>query len=166
MENTIRERIVSLQSHLMNFALRLTGNEEQASDLLQDTSLKALSCESQFSENINFKGWIFTIMRNIFINDYRKRARRNTVIDSSEDYYQLNLPQESGLSNPEGSIALKEILIAMRSMTDDYRIPFTLYVEGYKYAEISQRLQLPLGTVKSRIYLARRQLRNSLEDYQ
>ena len=165
MESTIRERIVSLQSHLMNFAFRLTGNEEQASDLLQDTSLKALSCESQFSENVNFKGWIFTIMRNIFINDYRKRTRRNTVIDCTEDYYQLSLPQESGFTNPEGSIALKEILLAMRSMTDDYKIPFTLYIEGYKYTEISERLQLPLGTVKSRIYLARRQLRSSLKDY-
>lgn len=165
MESTIRERIVSLQTHLMNFAFRLTGNEEQASDLLQDTSLKALASESQFSENVNFKGWIFTIMRNIFINDYRKHTRRNTVIDTSEDYYKLNLPQESGIANPEGSIALKEILTALRDMTDDYRIPFTLYTEGYKYAEIADRLHLPLGTVKSRIFFARRRLRLTLKDY-
>lgn len=149
----------------MSFACRLTGDREQAQDLLQDTTLKVLDNEDKFSENINFKGWAFTIMRNIFINNYRKSVRRNTIIDMSQDYYRLNACQESGIGSPEGSVSVAEIRHVIANISADYRVPFTLYVEGYKYAEIADRMHLPLGTVKSRIFFARRRIKEALGDY-
>jgi len=143
----------------------LTSNRDDAYDLLQDTTLKVLDSEEKFVENNNFKGWVFTIMRNIFINNYRKIARSATVIDQTEDLYHLNLPQESGFETPEGAIAAKEISAAINSFTDDYKIPFSMHVQGYKYTEIAEKMNLPLGTVKSRIFFARQRLQEMLKDY-
>jgi RNA polymerase sigma-70 factor (ECF subfamily) len=133
--------------------------------LLQDTTLKALDNEDKYVENVNFKGWVFTIMRNIFINNYRRVVRSATVIDQTEDLYHLNLPQESGLETPEGSVAVDEISAVINSFSDDYRVPFSMHVAGYKYNEIAEEMNLPLGTVKSRIFFARQRLQKALKDY-
>ncbi len=162
---TFKQRILGLQSNLLSFAYQLTTNREQAQDLLQDTTLKALDNESKYVDNVNFKGWIFTIMRNIFINNYRQTVRKATVIDQTEDLYHLNICQDSGFANPEGSYAVKEINAALESFSDDYRIPFNMYVAGYKYNEIAEKMNLPLGTIKSRIFFARKSLRAQLKDY-
>ncbi len=162
---SFKKRILGLQSNLLSFAYQLTTNREQAQDLLQDTTLKALDNESKYVDNVNFKGWIFTIMRNIFINNYRQTVRKATVIDQTEDLYHLNISQDSGFSNPEGSYAVKEINAAIESFSDDYRIPFNMHVAGYKYSEIAEKMNLPLGTVKSRIFFARKSLRAQLSDY-
>ena len=97
MNRIFRQRIVSLQTNLLNFAIQLTSNREDARDLLQETTLKALDNEDKYVDNVNFKGWIFTIMRNLFINNYRKQVRQNTVVDQTEDLYHLNQSQASGL---------------------------------------------------------------------
>lgn len=159
-------RLLGLQSNLLNFAYQLTSNREAAQDLLQDTTLKALDNEDKYVDNVNFKGWIFTIMRNIFINNYRQNVRQATVVDKTEDLYHLNISQDSGLTTPEGSYAVKEISKALNAFSDEYRIPFNMYVAGYKYHEIAEKLGLPLGTVKSRIFFARKRLRSELADYQ
>ena len=104
-------------------------------------------------------------MRNIFINNYRQTVRKATVIDQTEDLYHLNISQDSGLASPEGSYAVKEITQALEGFTDDYRIPFNMYVAGYKYNEIADKMGLPLGTVKSRIFFARKRLRDQLQDF-
>ncbi|MDE6645348.1 MAG: RNA polymerase sigma factor [Muribaculaceae bacterium] len=158
-------KLLDLQSNLLNFAYLLTSNRDDAYDLLQDTTLKALDNEDKYVDNVNFKGWVFTIMRNIFINNYRKVVRSATVIDQTEDLYHLNLPQESGFDTPDGSIAAKEITSAINSFSDDYRIPFSMHVAGYKYNEIAEKMNLPLGTVKSRIFFARQRLQEMLKDY-
>ncbi len=160
-----QSKLLSLQSNLLNFAYMLTSNRDDAYDLLQDTTLKALDNEDKYVDNVNFKGWVFTIMRNIFINNYRKVVRSATVIDQTEDLYHLNLPQESGLDTPEGSIAASEITAAINSFSDEYRIPFSMHVAGYKYNEIAEKMDLPLGTVKSRIFFARKRLQEMLKDY-
>lgn len=162
---TFKKKLLGLQGNLLNFAYQLTTSREEAQDLLQDTTLKALNNESKFVDNVNFKGWVFTIMRNIFINNYRKVVRSATVIDQTEDLYHLNLPQESGLDTPEGALAAGEISAAINSFSDDYRIPFSMHVAGYKYNEIAEKMNLPLGTVKSRIFFARRRLQEMLKDY-
>lgn len=149
----------------MSFALKLTLNKEEASDLVQDTTLKALNNEEKFVENSNFKGWMLTIMRNIFINNYRKSARENTVVDTTEDCRHLNLSQESGLETPEGAFAMNEIEAIIAGFDADYRLPFSMHVAGYKYEEISEKLNMPLGTVKSRIFFTRKRLREILKDY-
>lgn len=164
-QESFKNRIVGLQSNLLSFAYQLTSNREQAEDLLQDTTLKALDNESKYVDNVNFKGWVFTIMRNIFINNYRQTVRKATVIDQTEDLYHLNISQDSGLETPEGSYAVKEISSALNGFEDEYRIPFNLFVAGYKYNEIAEKLNLPLGTIKSRIFFARKRLREQLHDY-
>lgn len=162
---SFKTRLLGLQGNLLSFAYQLTSNREEAQDLLQDTTLKALDNEEKYVDNVNFKGWIFTIMRNIFINNYRQNVRQATVVDKTEDLYHLNISQDSGLTSPEGSFAVKEINQALNSFTDEYRIPFNMYVAGYKYHEIAAKLGLPLGTVKSRIFFARKRLRSELADY-
>lgn len=160
-----KQKLTSLQANMLNFAYMLTSNREDAADLMQDTMLKVLDNADKFTENSNFKGWVFTIMRNIFINNYRKVVRSATIIDQTEDLYHLNLPQESGLDTPEGSFAAGEITDAINSFSDDYRIPFSMHVAGYKYNEIAEHMNLPLGTVKSRIFFARQRLQKMLKDY-
>ena len=162
---TFKDRVLGLQSNLLSFAYQLTTDKDQARDLLQDTTLKALDNEEKYVDNVNFKGWIFTIMRNIFINNYRQTVRKATVIDQTEDLYHLNISQDSGLASPEGSYAVKEITQALEGFSDDYRIPFNMYVAGYKYNEIADKMGLPLGTVKSRIFFARKRLRDQLQDF-
>ncbi len=162
---TFKQRIIGLQSNLLSFAYQLTNNHDEAQDLLQDTTLKALDNESKFVDNTNFKGWIFTIMRNIFINNYRQTVRQATVVDKTENLYHLNISQESGVETPEGSYAVKEIMNALSEFSDDFRIPFNMHVAGYKYSEIAKKLNLPLGTVKSRIFFARKRLRMQLSGY-
>lgn len=163
--SNFQTKLLGLQSNLLNFAYLLTSNRDDAYDLLQDTTLKTLDNEDKYVDNVNFKGWVFTIMRNIFINNYRKVVRSATIIDQTEDLYHLNLPQDSGFETPEGSVAAKEITAAINSFSDDYRIPFSMHVAGYKYNEIAEKMNLPLGTVKSRIFFARQRLQQTLKDY-
>lgn len=163
--SNFQTKLLGLQNNLLNFAYLLTSNRDDAYDLLQDTTLKALDNQNKYVDNTNFKGWVFTIMRNIFINNYRKNSRAATVVDQTEDLYHLNLPQDSGFETPEGSIAAKDITAAINSFSDEYRIPFSMHVAGYKYNEIAEQMNLPLGTVKSRIFFARQRLQEMLKDY-
>lgn len=158
-------KLIELQSNMLNFAYLLTGNRDDAYDLLQDTTLKALDNEEKYVENVNFKGWVFTIMKNLFVNNYRKSTRSAAVIDQTEDMYNLNMSIESGFDTPEGAVAVNDITAAINSFSDEYRIPLSLHVAGYKYDEIADKMNLPLGTVKSRIFAARRKLQEMLSDY-
>lgn len=160
-----QERLLALQANMLNFAFILTSNRDDAYDLLQDTTLKALDNEDKYCENTNFKGWVFTIMRNIFINNYRRASRCAVVLDKTDDQYQLNLPQDSGYPSPENSYAVSEIHDTIATFTPGYRIPFSMHLAGYHYAEIAEHMNLPVGTVKSRIYYARQRLRRQLKDY-
>lgn len=157
--------LVALQNNMRNFAFSLTLNREDAEDLLQDTTLKVLDNQEKFTDNVNFKGWVLTIMKNIFINNYRKIVRNQTVVDKTEDLHHLNLPQNSGFDSPEGSYAIGEISNSISSFADEYRIPFQMHIQGFKYEEIAQTMNLPIGTVKSRIFLARKRLQEQLKDY-
>jgi RNA polymerase sigma-70 factor (ECF subfamily) len=159
-----QEKILGIQDNMFNFAMMLTGNRDDASDLLQDTTLKALDNRDKYVDNINFKGWVLTIMRNIFINNYRKVVRSQTIIDQTEDLYHLNLSQDSGFDSPDGAYTIKEINIAINSLNNDLKMPFSMFLAGYKYSEIAEKLILPLGTVKSRIFFARQELQKVLKD--
>lgn len=163
---SFQDKIVAMQTNLLNFAYMLTNDRDDAYDLLQDTTLKALDNEKRYADNTNFKGWIFTIMRNIFINKYRRMVRNATVVDRSDDLYQINnIEAATALPTPEDSYAEQEITKAIASFSDDYRVPFSMHVAGYRYAEIADYMHLPLGTVKSRIYYARQYLQIKLKDY-
>ena len=160
-----QSNLMALQSNMLNFAYMLTSNRDDAYDLLQDTTLKALDNEDKYTDNTNFKGWVFTIMRNIFINNYRRTARAATVVDTTENLYHLNLSQDSGLESPEGSFHASEITDAIDEFPEEYRVPFSMHVAGYKYNEIAEHMHLPLGTVKSRIFFARKKLQARFADY-
>ncbi len=162
---SFENNLVDLQNNMLSFALTLTLDKEAANDLLQETTLRALNNKDKYYENLNFKGWVFTIMHNIFVNNYRRAVRSQTIIDQTDNLYHLNMPQESGFDSPESSYNLAEINRVIESFADDYRIPFKMHVEGYKYEEIGEALKLPLGTVKSRIFFARKRLQEILKDY-
>lgn len=156
---------MSLQANMLNFAVMLTSNRDDAYDLLQDTTLKVLANKEKYVENTNFKGWVFTIMRNIFINNYRRVVRSATVIDQTEDYYHLNVSQDSALESPEDTYAASEITAAINEFPEKYRVPFSMHVAGYKYNEIAEEMGLPLGTIKSRIFFARQELQKRFADF-
>lgn len=160
-----QEKLLALQTNMLNFAYMLTSNKDDAYDLLQDTTLKALDNEEKYTENTNFKGWVFTIMRNIFINNYRRATKSSVKIDTTDDIYTLSLPQDSGYQTPEDSYAVNEVNEAISRFSDDYKVPFSLHLAGYCYAEIAEYMHLPVGTIKSRIYYARQRLRKELKDY-
>lgn len=155
-----------MQGNLMSFAMKLTLNKDEAHDLVQDTTLKALRSEEKFVENTNFKGWMLTIMRNIFINNYRKAVREKTSVDMSADLYQLTNTADYSTSTPEGAHTCNEISAIIARFPEDYRNAFNLHVAGYKYEEIAEKLGMPLGTVKARIFTTRKKLRELLKDYQ
>ena len=159
-----QKKIVGIQDNMFKFAMMLTANRDDAQDLLQDTTLKALDNQEKYIDNINFKGWALTIMRNTFINNYRKIMRNQTIIDQTGDLHHLNLSQDSGFDTPEGALMIKEINNAINSLNDDLKLPFSMFLCGYKYNEIAEILDLPLGTVKSRIFFARKELQSSLKD--
>lgn len=159
------QNLLGMQSELYRFAMKLTADKEEADDLLQETSLKALDNEDKYTPDTNFKGWMYTIMRNIFINNYRKTVRDQTFVDQTENLYHLNLPQDSGFDSTEGNYDLKEIRRIVNSLPKEYRVPFSMYISGFKYREIADRLGLPIGTVKSRIYFTRQRLQRDLKDF-
>lgn len=158
-------KLVDLQSNMMNFALTLTSNREEAKDLIQETTLRVLNNKEKYYENVNFKGWVFTIMHNIFINNYRRMVRSQTIIDQTDNLYHLNMPQDSGFDSPDGAYTISEINKILNSFTNEYKVPFQMHVQGYKYEEIANQLDLPIGTVKSRIFFARKRLQELLKDY-
>lgn len=164
-KDTFKSSVIGMQGNLLSFALKLTLNEEEAQDLVQDTTLKALDNEAKFAPDTNFHGWMLTIMRNIFINNYRKRTRENTVVDTTDDLYHLNLSQDSGVQTPDGAFAAAEIGTILNGFPADYRKPFSMHIAGYKYDEIAVKLGMPLGTVKSHIFTTRQKLRELLKDY-
>ncbi|MDH6313290.1 RNA polymerase sigma factor (sigma-70 family) [Parabacteroides sp. PFB2-10] len=158
-------RLLSLQDNLFSFALSLTANKEDALDLVQDTTLKVLDNRERFVDNTNFKGWVMTVMRNIFINNYNRVVRTNTIIDASADLYNVDTITHSGFDTPEGSCDINEINRAIERLNEEMKTPFALYVSGYKYEEIADLLDIPMGTVKSRIFAARQRLQKELSDY-
>jgi RNA polymerase sigma-70 factor (ECF subfamily) len=157
--------LVGVQEELLRFAYKLTTDREEANDLLQETSLKALDNEDKYTPDTNFKGWMYTIMRNIFINNYRKVVRDQTFVDQTDNLYHINLPQDSGFESMESAYDLKEMRRVVNALPKEYRVPFAMHVSGFKYREIAEKLDLPLGTVKSRIFFTRQRLQEELKDF-
>ncbi len=159
------QHLLGIQNELLHFAFKLTADKEDAYDLLQETSLKALDNEEKFIPDTNFRGWVYTIMRNIFINNYRRTVREQTFTDRTDDMFYLNLSQESGFDSTEGAYDLKEIHHIVNALPIEYRMPFAMFVSGFKYKEIAEKMKLPLGTVKSRIFFTRQRLQRELKDF-
>jgi len=158
-------QLMGMQSKLGFFAKSLTSDQEDAKDLLQETLYKALTNRDKFQGDKNLKAWVFTIMKNTFINNYRRHVRSNTLIDSTDNSYYLNLRSESVFQSPEAAHNEKEIRTAISELPEDYRLPFEMHTKGYKYKEIAEYLDQPLGSVKSKIFFARKRLMDRLKDF-
>ena len=150
---------------LNTFALNLTKNNEDASDLYQETAYRAIQNKDKFTLGTNFKAWLFTIMKNIFINNYRKKIKRNTIIDSTDNLFYINSGSVIIGNDAESSIMMDELNKMLESLDNNIKKPFKMHFEGYKYQEISDELNLPLGTVKSRIFFARKALKEKIRRY-
>lgn len=151
----------SLHSH----ALQFTKDDDEAKDLVQDTLLKGIRFCHNFDQGTNVKGWLYVIMRNTFINNYRKIQRRNEFVSTEDEISNAQLLKSASRNSAEGSFVLSDIEKALNSVADVYRIPFQKYFEGFKYHEIAEELGLPLGTVKTHIYQARIELKKYLKNY-
>ena len=158
-------RMIGMTTNLQRYATRLTGDPDMAMDLVQDTYLKALKFRDNFVEFTNLKAWIFTILKNTFINNYRHNLKENTIMDGTRDLFYINLPYDKGYISPESNYIAEEIEKEIDKLSNKFRIPFRMHLDGYKYHEIADKLGLNIGTVKSRIFLTRQILMSRLKDY-
>ena len=158
-------KLLNLQDNLTYFARSLTANEEEAKDLVQETYIKALTNQEKYQPNTNLKAWTYTIMKNTFINNYRRKVKANTVIDTTEDLYYLNNSKSTKFESPDSNLSKQEIQRNIKVLDENQRTPFEMYTQGYKYKEIADKLDVSIGTVKSRIFFTRKKLMESLEGY-
>lgn len=160
-QNQIQDQLDRISNSLRAFSLKLTGNSNDAEDLYQDTALRIITNADKYNPGTNFKAWAVTIMRNIFINNYRKKVRRNMIIDQTPNNYYLNSGDRVVENGGETSVAFKELMALVNDLPEDFRQPFLMAYAGYKYDEIAEELDSPLGTIKSRIFFARKKLQKA-----
>jgi len=158
-------QITGMQATLKQFTYRFTRNPEESQDLVQDTMLKALTYRDKFREDTNLKGWLFTIMRNTFINNYRKTKLAKTSTDNTKELFYLNVADQHTFNRPEKSVEFKEMWKNVNEIKEELQVPFKMYTTGYKYHEIAQHLNIPIGTVKNRIFHARKEIQKKLVAY-
>jgi len=127
--------------------------------------LKAITYYNKFKEGTNLKGWLYTIMKNTFINNYRRFIKMNTFVSKSDEISSPNLVFSSTKNQGEAKFVMDDLKKALDRLPNDYYLPFTMYFEGHKYHEIADHLEIPIGTVKTRIHVARKLLKKSLRAY-
>jgi len=150
---------------LKPFAINLTKDHETAKDLFQETLYRALSNKDKYNVGTNIKAWLYTIMRNIFINDYRKKAKQSVVLDNSPNDFLIDQTRTKVLNDGVTNLNLREVKQLIYDLPELFRTPINLYFEGYKYNEIADELNEPLGTIKSRIHFARKILKQKIQRY-
>ncbi len=151
-----------MSSLLHSFAYNLTKNMEDAKDLFQETAFRAITNRDKFREGTNFKAWLFTIMKNIFINNYRKKIKSNTILDTTDNQFYINSIMVSTGNQAESDMMMNELNGMVDELDASIQVPFVMHYQGFKYQEIADDLKLPLGTVKSRIFFARKELKDKI----
>ena len=160
MAQSVKQQLDQFTSMLYAFAYKLTGNYYEAQDLYQDTAVRVITNADKFKQGTNFKAWSSTIMRNIFINNYRRKKSRNVIIDTTDNGYYMDSGKHQVINDGISKVNYDELMMMVEELPVDLKTPFMLRYKGFKYDEIASELELPLGTVKSRIFLARRALRD------
>ena len=161
----LTSKIVGMESELRHFALKLTADQDSANDLVQDCMLKALDNKEKFVHAQNFKGWMYTIMRNLFINNYRRVTREMSMMDDSYSIGRQNLLEVEDGERFEYACDLKELHKVINAIPESMRKPFLMYVAGFKYNEIAEKMGLPIGTIKSRLFFVRKRLQKELKEF-
>ncbi|NGM61959.1 sigma-70 family RNA polymerase sigma factor [Sphingobacterium sp. SGG-5] len=159
--NLVIQHADSLKLYARNF----TKEQDDANDLVQDTLLKAVTYFKNFREGTNLKGWLYTIMKNTFINNYRRITKLNSFLTKEKEISPSHLLVSAAYNGGENKFVMEDITSTLNSLADEYYIPFTMYFEGYKYHEISDHLDIPIGTVKTRIHMARKAMKKRLSTY-
>ena len=152
------DSLIAIQPYLLNLAKSLTKDINLAEDLLQDTNVKVLAKIMMFKPGTNFKAWCSRIMKNLFINDYRRETC--SPVDFVGDIF------HDKVYDGRDVFMAEDITNAINSLSPIYKESISHYLAGYKYQEIANKLSLPIGTVKSRIFIAKKELRNKLKVYQ
>jgi RNA polymerase sigma-70 factor, ECF subfamily len=163
-KNPIYEQLERVSNSLRAFSLKLTGSNAEADDLYQETAVRIITNADKYNQGTNFKAWAVTIMRNIFINNYRKKVRRNLIVDQTPNGYYLNSGSEAVNNDGEHSVEFNELMKLVDTLPEDFREPFLMAYEGFKYEEIAEELGSPLGTIKSRIFFARKKLQKLFDE--
>ncbi|WP_333625274.1 sigma-70 family RNA polymerase sigma factor [Sphingobacterium siyangense] len=164
-KNEFDTMVIEQSDSLKLYARNFTSDYEDANDLVQDTILKAVTYFKNFKEGTNLKGWLYTIMKNTFINNYRRIVKTNSFITKDEDISNSNLLLSASSNQGESKFVMEDIHEALSGLSEEYYTPFSLYYEGFKYHEISEHLNIPIGTVKTRIHVARKLMKRSLSAY-
>lgn len=157
--------ISKYSKHLYDHALKFTNDEDDAKDLVQETLIKGMRFCNNFDRGTNLRGWLYVIMKNTFINEFRKAAKTKKIITTDDEISDANLTKSAATNTANSTFAMEDINRAMASIKPEYSIPFQLYFEGYKYEEIAEQLDVPLGTVKTHIHQARQGLQKYLALY-
>lgn len=163
--NSLSHQICDHRSCLERFAMKFTQDVEDANDLVQDTLIKAIRYHELYKQGTNLQGWLYTIMKNTFINDYRREARQRAVVETTDDLTSFHLSKSATSNHGENKFVMEDINKALTKLQPELSIPFLRYFEGYKYHEIAQELDIPIGTVKTRIHMARQALKAQLKMY-
>lgn len=157
--------LVQVSKNLKPYALKLTKDNERANDLIQETTLKAYVNRDKFTNGTNLKAWYYTIMRNSFITEYQRTKRRNTFIDVTDNLHYINSSDSITKNKATSNFVLHNVNRAIEKLDEAYRVPFQMHSRGFKYHEIADRLSIPIGTVKNRIHIARKELKSALKTY-
>lgn len=158
-------QVMHQSGSLKLYALHFTHDTDDANDLVQDTLLKAITYYSKFKDGTNLKGWLYTIMKNTFINNYRRISKISACVIKNDEISYANLLFSSSSNQGENKFISEDIHLALNSLGEEYRIPFLRYFEGFKYHEIADEFNIPIGTVKTRIHVARKLLKKQLKPY-
>jgi RNA polymerase sigma-70 factor (ECF subfamily) len=158
-------KLLGMKPYLHWFAVSLTSDRDKASDLVQDTYLKVITSKDKFANLTNLKALVFTIMKNTYIDNYRRDVKKNSQFDYTTEMHYVKPSHERECSSTESDYAALEIEKTIDLLGEEFRIPFRMSINGYKYNEIAEELGLNIGTVKSRIFQTRRKLMMMLKDY-
>lgn len=162
---SLTRQIAAHHAVLTRLTRKFTLDRDESSDLVQETMLKALQYKDSFRANTNLSAWLFTIMKNTFINGYRKNQRMKSFCDNSKELYFLNVADNHTFSSPERGYEYEDLWKNVNELRAELLIPFKLHTSGYKYHEIADQLQIPIGTVKNRIFQARKEIQGKLAGY-
>ena len=158
--------VIELHPSLKPIAYKLTRDTEEANDLIQETLLKAIANREKFTDGTNLKAWLYTIMKNTFITNYHRLVKRKTFIDTTDNLHFINSSKHITENAAGTKLAMDEINDAIKDLSYEYKTPFLMHFKGYKYFEIADILNIPIGTVKNRIHIARKELKGKLKSYQ
>lgn len=159
------DRIITYSKNLHHFAIGFTNNPDDANDLVQDTYVKAIRYANLYTEGTNLKAWLFTILKNTYFNNYRSNQYHSKVVTVTEDYQPHQLLKSSTTNAGVETLISEDINKALMMLPEEYSLPFLRYFEGYKYLEIAEEFCIPIGTVKTRIHMARKILKSKLRMY-